>query len=82
MGNEARFINDYRGVTDKPNAIFQEYRSHSGELCMAVWSSARVIKKGDEILVSYGKSWWQTREDELAKPEKTVECTSTEQMSE
>ncbi|THH09869.1 hypothetical protein EW145_g1712 [Phellinidium pouzarii] len=62
MGNEARFINDYRGVRTKPNAIFKERRTLSGELRMSVWSDSETIKKGDEILVSYGKSWWQTRQ--------------------
>lgn len=61
MGNEARFINDYRGVRDKPNAIFDDGRSSSGELQMSVWSG-HTIKKGDEILVSYGKGWWHARQ--------------------
>jgi hypothetical protein len=52
IGNEARFINDYRGVRDKPNASFEDDRS-AGELRM-----------GDEILVSYGKSWWRERQGE------------------
>ncbi|THV06082.1 SET domain protein [Dendrothele bispora CBS 962.96] len=61
MGNEARFINDYRGVADKPNAIFFDYRiANSGELRMGVWSQ-KDIKKGQEILVSYGKSFWKSR---------------------
>lgn len=61
MGNEARFINDYRGVAAKPNAIFEEHRNSAGELCMAVWSGKDEIKKGQEILVSYGKGFWQAR---------------------
>jgi hypothetical protein len=61
IGNEARFINDFRGIRDKPNAIFVESRASSGELRMSVWSVATAIKKGDEIVVSYGKSWWRTR---------------------
>ena len=60
-GNEARFINDYRGVKPKPNALFQERRTDSGELRMSVWSTTEAIKKGDELLVSYGKSWWRER---------------------
>lgn len=60
-GNEARFINDYRGVHAKPNALFQERRTDGGELRMSVWSGSEAIKKGDEILVSYGKSWWRAR---------------------
>ncbi|KAF8898409.1 SET domain protein [Infundibulicybe gibba] len=61
MGNEARFINDYRGVKPKPNALFVEARSATGERRISIWSSGEKIRKGDEILVSYGKSWWQAR---------------------
>ena len=61
MGNQARFINDYRGIANKPNAIFQDDRTQSGELCMNVWSFKQEIKKGEEIVVSYGKSWWTSR---------------------
>ncbi|KAI0359094.1 hypothetical protein OH77DRAFT_1134651 [Trametes cingulata] len=62
-GNEARFINDYRGIKAKPNAVFQERRTDCGELRMSVWSSSETIKKGDELLVSYGKSWWRARQE-------------------
>ena len=31
---------------------------------MSVWTNADTIKKGDEISVSYGKSWWRAREAE------------------
>lgn len=61
MGNEGRFVNDFRGVRPKPNAAFEEIRTADGELRMSVWSMSEVIKKGDEILVSYGKSWWRER---------------------
>ncbi|KAL9715795.1 hypothetical protein Ac2012v2_000237 [Leucoagaricus gongylophorus] len=46
-GNEARFINDYRGVSKRPSALFRDNR----------------LDSGDEILVSYGKSWWQARSE-------------------
>ncbi|KAI0768565.1 SET domain protein [Trametes elegans] len=62
-GNEARFINDYRGVKARPNAVFQERRTDHGELRMSVWSGSETIKKGEELLVSYGKSWWRSRQD-------------------
>lgn len=61
MGNEARFINDYRGISSKPNAVFEDVRIPSGELRMIVCSASQPIKKGDEILVSYGKAWWLAR---------------------
>ncbi|KLO20501.1 hypothetical protein SCHPADRAFT_897779 [Schizopora paradoxa] len=62
MGNEARFVNDYRGIKAKPNAMFKDSTiSSQGELGMAVWSGCQAISKGEEILVSYGKSWWNAR---------------------
>jgi len=68
MGNEARFINDYRGTgTAKPNAEFRE-RSVAGELRMSVWSGNKGISRGEEILVSYGKSWWKARLEEADNP--------------
>ncbi|KAF9056656.1 hypothetical protein BJ165DRAFT_1435329 [Panaeolus papilionaceus] len=62
MGNQARFVNDYRGISKKPNAVFLDGKTSSGDYRMSVWSCKEVIKKGEEILVSYGKSWWQSRE--------------------
>lgn len=61
MGNAARFTNDYRGVRQKPNALFEERRTPSGELCMSIWSGSESIRKGEEILVSYGKGFWRAR---------------------
>ncbi|KAG9127984.1 hypothetical protein FRC07_006578 [Ceratobasidium sp. 392] len=61
MGNEARFVNDFRGVQSKPNAVFRQGRDNRGWLEMSVWSGPLPIKKGDEILVSYGKGWWSAR---------------------
>jgi SET domain-containing protein len=74
-GNEARFINDYRGVTQKgPNAEFREVWVDCGkgryERRMAVYvlsagkskKRAGGIKKGEEILVSYGKGFWSERQ--------------------
>jgi hypothetical protein len=60
-GNEARFINDFRGVRSRPNALFADGRTRCGELRISVWSGSEGIKKGEEILVSYGKSWWSAR---------------------
>lgn len=75
-GNEARFINDYRGVAERPNAEFREVWSEKfGQRCMAVFvlpertGKARAaagkggIAKGQEILVSYGKGFWSHRSD-------------------
>jgi hypothetical protein len=74
MGNESRFINDYRGITAAgPNAEFNEVWVDLGkgltEKRMAVYvlqagksgKRAKGIKKGEEILVSYGKGFWNER---------------------
>ncbi|KAI1263319.1 hypothetical protein F5Y18DRAFT_136478 [Xylariaceae sp. FL1019] len=70
-GNEARFVNDYRGVDSRPNAEFKEcYDARNGQKCMAVFvlpagkNSTGGIAKGHEILVSYGKGFWSKRRDE------------------
>jgi hypothetical protein len=52
MGNEGRFVNDYRGIRIKPNAQFGERRCDNGELRMSIWTGSEVIKKGEEIVVS------------------------------
>lgn len=61
MGNEARFVNDYRGIRPKPNAQFVDRWTAGGDLRMSIWSLTVGIRKGDEIVVSYGKSWWTAR---------------------
>ena len=61
MGNEGRFVNDFRSIRAKPNAEFTESPVSDEGLRMEIWSGAEVIQKGDEILVSYGKSWWRDR---------------------
>jgi hypothetical protein len=76
MGNEARFINDYRGVSATgPNAEFRDVLVDFGngtlETCIGVFvlgagklksgKRAKGIAKGDEILVSYGKGFWNER---------------------
>ncbi|KAI1434233.1 hypothetical protein GGR50DRAFT_663543, partial [Xylaria sp. CBS 124048] len=75
-GNEARFVNDYRGVGERPNAEFRQcWDIRSGQQCMAVFvlpagknssgkGGASGIAKGTEILVSYGKGFWSKRREE------------------
>ncbi|KAI1175193.1 hypothetical protein F4777DRAFT_338929 [Nemania sp. FL0916] len=75
-GNEARFVNDYRGVCERPNAEFRLcWDARSSQQCMAVFvlpvgkngaakAGAGGIAKGAEILVSYGKGFWSKRKEE------------------
>lgn len=80
-GNEARFVNDYRGVREGPNAEFgTAWCQRWGQLCVGFWvqgsGKARAkgkgkgrqdgIRKGEEILVSYGKGFWDGRRAEDA----------------
>jgi hypothetical protein len=60
MGNAARFVNDYRGIGTAPNAEFRLGRGPGGEVRMEV-HTLRAVRKGDELLVSYGKGWWGAR---------------------
>ncbi|ATY66679.1 SET domain [Cordyceps militaris] len=70
-GNEARFVNDYRGVgPPRANAEFRPaFCERWGEVCVGVWvlgggRGAEGIRKGEEILVSYGKGFWEERRRE------------------
>ncbi|KAF2007817.1 hypothetical protein P154DRAFT_453059, partial [Amniculicola lignicola CBS 123094] len=73
MGNEARFINDYRGVSSSANAEFRDVfvnigsgkvEKRVGVFVLSAGKSgkrAKGIEKGHEILVSYGKGFWMER---------------------
>ncbi|CAO2654430.1 Nn.00g111630.m01.CDS01 [Neocucurbitaria sp. VM-36] len=74
MGNEARFINDFRGVSAAPNAEFRDIHVDAGngkvEKRVGVFvlsagksgKRAKGISRGQEILVSYGKGFWTERQ--------------------
>lgn len=74
MGNEARFINDYRGVSSAPNAEFRDIyvdigngkvERRVGVFVLSAGKSgkrAKGIGRGQEILVSYGKGFWSERQ--------------------
>jgi hypothetical protein len=74
MGNEARFINDYRGVFAVPNAEFRDIlvdvgagrvEKRVGVFVLSAGKSgkrAKGIGRGQEILVSYGKGFWSERQ--------------------
>lgn len=81
QGNEGRFVNDFRGVRDTgPNAEFREVwvtigvgKSKRIERWMGVFvlpagksgKNVKGIRKGEEIVVSYGKGFWQERAVEV-----------------
>ena len=76
MGNEARFINDYRGIPERmkkiggtgkggkpgPNVLFSErVVEGTGERRLCIVVGKEKIKKGEELCVSYGKGFWKER---------------------
>ena len=62
FGNAARMINDYRGVACKPNVEFRQvWDNATGWAKMEVWALSEGLRKGDEVLISYGKGFWSAR---------------------
>lgn len=59
-GNESRFVNDYRGIATKPNVEFRSFVqiSEGEELFQMGVFAVRPIRKGQELLINYGKSFW------------------------
>jgi hypothetical protein len=74
QGNEARYINDYRGVASNANAEFRDCWIQTGdkfERRVGVFvkkGEKKGIGKGQEILVSYGKGFWNERSSTGAAP--------------
>mmetsp|Transcript_29119 Transcript_29119/g.71037 ORF Transcript_29119/g.71037 Transcript_29119/m.71037 type:complete len:187 (+) Transcript_29119:85-645(+) len=60
FGNEARFINDFRGTGGTQNVKFDTYASDGGTR-LGVFSLSKQIKKGEELLVTYGRGFWKER---------------------
>ena len=60
IGNQGRFINDYRGISVRPNCIFKEYFDGK-HLRLGVFAANVTISKGQELMVTYGKGFWQHR---------------------
>ncbi|KNE55332.1 SET domain-containing protein [Allomyces macrogynus ATCC 38327] len=61
-GNEARFVNDFRGIRPAgPNVEFRDYVDSKGVPRMGVFVRKAAISKGDELCVTYGKGFWQAR---------------------
>jgi hypothetical protein len=61
-GNEARFCNDFRNTGRSQNAKFESYVDQAGHAKLAIFVLPNTtIAKGEEILISYGKSFWKHR---------------------
>ncbi|BGP19169.1 hypothetical protein JCM10213_005825 [Rhodosporidiobolus nylandii] len=77
-GNEARFVNDYRGTgLPRPNAAFELRRfplppssspsAPKEGIRMAVFAGPHGIDKNAEICVSYGRGFWEKRREEAER---------------
>ena len=55
--------NDFRNTGKRANAVFDQYRDAAGDQKLAIFVHSASIKKGEEILVSYGKGFWRARRD-------------------
>ena len=75
-GNEARFINDYRGIAAGPNAEFRDCWVRMPESAPRRWERRTAIfvlpagrsgkrgggiRAGEEIVVNYGRGFWKER---------------------
>lgn len=56
MGNETRYINDYRNITDKPNCQLS-HTSVDGKPVILV-TVINNINTNDELLLNYGEGYW------------------------
>lgn len=62
VGNEARFVNDYRNTGRRANVEFRLRRDGRGELRQGVFVCAKEgVHPHEELLISYGKSFWRSR---------------------
>lgn len=62
VGNEARFVNDYRNTGRRANVEFRLRRDAAGEMRQGVFICAKEgVGEGEELLISYGKSYWTAR---------------------
>ena len=70
IGNEGRFVNDYRNTGRHANVEFRTRRDARGELHQGIFVCAkRGVRAGDELLISYGKSYWRSRTGGLSMEE-------------
>jgi hypothetical protein len=62
VGNEARFVNDYRNTGRRASVEFRLRRDRRGELRQGIFVCAKEgVKAGEELLISYGKPFWRAR---------------------
>ncbi|KAL2913474.1 hypothetical protein HK105_206934 [Polyrhizophydium stewartii] len=69
-GNEARFINDFRGVAGRPNVALDTYRDAAdGRVRVGVFTLNAAVAAGEELLVTYGRAFWRARGVQSSEPD-------------
>lgn len=61
-GCEARMVNDYRGICERPNVQFDD-RYVGDELRIAIFTMSEPISAGTELCINYGKGFWNARQN-------------------
>jgi len=69
LGNESRFVNDFRGIAGKPNIQFA-YKQGTDPYIIGYEVMNKPIQKGEELLTTYGKRYW------IGRGKLADECTS------
>lgn len=59
IGNEARFINDFRGIAPRANVELRLEKAPFPK--MTLWTNSEPVLCGTELLLSYGKGFWRER---------------------
>jgi len=79
VGNEARFVNDYRGIASTPNAEFVESSLPSTGQKVIYLVVTQHMQAGVEILVDYGEKYWKGRPEwESMRPSRKRKANSGE----
>ncbi|KAK4700180.1 hypothetical protein P7C70_g6072, partial [Phenoliferia sp. Uapishka_3] len=76
-GNESRYVNDFRNILTRPNAVFEnrEWPLPGGRgvgVRMAIWVGPVDIRPHEEIVVSYGRAYWDQRKKEKREADKAA----------
>lgn len=60
-GTEARMINDYRGIQERPNVKFDLREVDGAIRRIGIFTMEKSVDKGVELCINYGKGFWGHR---------------------
>mmetsp|Transcript_14091 Transcript_14091/g.18449 ORF Transcript_14091/g.18449 Transcript_14091/m.18449 type:complete len:240 (-) Transcript_14091:72-791(-) len=79
LGNESRFVNDFRGIATRPNVEFA-YDQTSPPV-VGFKALGKAIKKGEEIVATYGKRYWAGRGMDMCQDSSSRDCPGKHGLS-